>query len=361
MLLRSLLILLACLSLAFTPTPAQAAQVQLAWDAPLQANGTPVPNLAGYKLYYGSQSGQYQTAIPVGMTTTYTVTNISAGQTYYFAATAYDTAGTESAFSNEVSVTPGTIPQQQMRVVSVDSQDVVGGNYAATNALDGNPATFWHTEWYQQTTPLPHTLVLDLGGQYQVDGFRYLPRQDGNSNGTIADYQFYVSLDGTTWGTAVAAGTLAADTSEKTVRFTAKTGRYVRLVALSEMNSYAYTNAAELNIFGTIVTLPSVTLSAAPASIASGQTATLTWSATNTTACSAAWTTSTATAGSQTVQPTSTTTYTLNCTGAGGTASASTTVSINTPVGSLIPQQQFRVVSVDRACRRIPMSVVEPV
>src|SRR5262245_15252266 len=424
MLLRSLLILLAYLSLAFVATPAQAAQVQLAWDAPLQADGTPVPNLAGYKLYYGSQSGQYQTALPVGMATTYTVTNVSPGQTYYFAATAYDTAGTESAFSNEVSVTLGTIPQQQMQVVSVDSQDMVGGNYAATNAIDGNPATFWHTEWFQQAPPLPHTLVLDLGGQYQVDGFRYLPRQDGNSNGTIAAYQFYVSADGTTWGTAVAAGTLAADTSEKTVRFTAKTGRYVRLVALSEINGNAsWTSAAELNVFGTIGALPSLTLSAAPTSLAAGQTATLTWSATNATACAAAWTTSTATAGSQSVQPTATTTYTMNCTGAGGTASASTvvtvlpkpsmtiraapapiasvqastltwaattattgsdgwtastatagsqsvqptatttytmnctgaggtasastTVSINTSVSSLIPQQQFRVVSVD--------------
>ena len=78
MLLRSLLILLACLSLAFAATPAQAAQVQLAWEAPVQANGTPVPNLAGYKLYYGSQSGQYPTMVPVGLTTTYTVTNLSA-------------------------------------------------------------------------------------------------------------------------------------------------------------------------------------------------------------------------------------------------------------------------------------------
>src|SRR4029450_8619624 len=283
MLLRSLLILLACLSLAFTPTPAQATQVQLAWDAPLQANGTPVPNLAGYKLYYGSQSGQYHTAIPVGMTTTYTVTNISAGQTYYFAATAYDTAGTESAFSNEVSVIPGTIPQQQMRVVSVDSQDTVGGNYAATNALDGNSAHFWHTEWSQQTAPLPHTLVLDLGGQYQVDGFRYLPRQDGNSNGTIADYQFYVSPDGTAWGAAVATGTLAADTSEKTVRFTAKTGRYVRLVAVSEINGYAYTSAAELNVFGTAA--PSSTTTTSPLLAQSATTAPVTSStSTSTTA-----------------------------------------------------------------------------
>src|SRR5262245_25038065 len=150
MLLRSLLVLLACLSLAFAATTVQAEQVQLAWDAPLQADGTPIPNLAGYKLFYGSQSGQYPTMIPVGMVTTYTVTSLSAGQTYYFAAKAYDSNGTESAFSNEVSVTLPTLPVDnipQLRVVSVDSQELVGENGAATNAIDGNPATFWHTEW----------------------------------------------------------------------------------------------------------------------------------------------------------------------------------------------------------------------
>src|SRR5947209_4796443 len=130
MLLRSPLVLLACLSLVCTVTPAQAAQVQLAWDAPVQSNGTPVSNLAGYKLYYGSQSGQYPMMIPVGLTTTFTVTNLTAGQTYYFAVKDYDSTGAESTSSNEVSVTlpttmPGgsLIPQQQMRVVSVDSQD----------------------------------------------------------------------------------------------------------------------------------------------------------------------------------------------------------------------------------------------
>src|SRR5262249_6805994 len=120
-----------------------------------------------------------------------------------------------------------------------------------------------------------HTLVLDLGGQYQVDGFRYLPRQDGNPNGTIAGYQFYVSPDGTTWGTAVAAGTLAADMTEKTVRFTAKPGRYVRLVAVSEINGNSWTSAAELNVFGaaapssTTTTSSLLTQSVTPASVTS--------------------------------------------------------------------------------------------
>ena len=149
-----------------------------------------------------------------------------------------------------------------MRVVSVDSQDTAGGNYAAANALDGNPATMWHSEWFLRTPPLPHTLVLDLGSRYLVDGLQYVPRQDGNPNGTIAGYAFYVSDDGITWGSAAATGTLAANTSEKTVRFTAQAGRFVRLVALSEMHGHpSYTSAAELNIFGTAAPAPTPTTS----------------------------------------------------------------------------------------------------
>jgi fibronectin type 3 domain-containing protein len=326
MLLRSLLVLLTCLSLAFAATPTQAMQVQLAWDAPVQADGTPVPNLAGYKLYVGSQTGQYQTTIPVGLTTTYTVTNVSAGQTYYFAVKAYDSSGTESAFSNEVSVIPGTISQQQIRVVSVDSQDVIGGNYAATNAIDGNAATFWHTEWFQQTAPLPHTLVLDLGGQYQVDGFRYLPRQDGSSNGTMAGYQFYVSTDGTTWGTAVAAGTLAADTTEKTVRFTAKTGRYVRLVALSEINGNPWTSAAELNVFGTAASSSTTTTN--PLLAPSVTTATVTSSTSTSTTTTGKSTTPKASSTAVATSPSSTTTARqLNTQAASATVAALTSAS----------------------------------
>src|SRR5262249_15545500 len=158
--------------------------------------------------------GQYQTVVSVGLTTTYTVQDLSAGQTYYFAVKAFDRTGTESAFSNERSVvlptnTPGKglIPPQQMRVLAADSQEQVGENGAARHAIDGNATTFWHTAWSRRADPLPHSLVLDLGGQYQVDGVRYLPRQDGSPNGTIASYQFYGSANGSTWGTAVAAGT----------------------------------------------------------------------------------------------------------------------------------------------------------
>ena len=75
---------------------------------------------------------------------------------------------------------------------------------------------------------------------------------------------------------------------------------------------------------------PTVTLTADPGSIASGQTSTLAWTTTNATACRASdgWTGARSTSGSESVAPASTTSYTLSCTGTGGTASQSTTVTV---------------------------------
>ncbi|NNM60696.1 MAG: hypothetical protein HKM03_00845, partial [Steroidobacteraceae bacterium] len=72
---------------------------------------------------------------------------------------------------------------------------------------------------------------------------------------------------------------------------------------------------------------PTATIGVTPTSIAVGGSATLTWSSTNASACTAsgAWSGTQATSGSQTVSPsvTGSDTYTLSCTGTGGTASAS--------------------------------------
>jgi hypothetical protein len=132
----------------------------------------------------------------------------------------------------------------------VDSQETSGENGAATNAFDGNSSTFWHTEWYAKNPTCPHEIQIDLGTNNTLDGFSYLPRQDGIANGGIAQYEFYVSTDGVNWGTAVATGTFDRSSSEKKVTFTAKQGRYVRLRALSEVNGNPWTSVAELKVFG---------------------------------------------------------------------------------------------------------------
>jgi uncharacterized repeat protein (TIGR03803 family) len=81
--------------------------------------------------------------------------------------------------------------------------------------------------------------------------------------------------------------------------------------------------------------LPTITLSVTPTSITLGQSATLNWSSTNATTCTASngWTGTMATAGTQSVTPTQTgtSTYTLTCNGAGGTLVASAALTVNSP------------------------------
>ncbi len=76
----------------------------------------------------------------------------------------------------------------------------------------------------------------------------------------------------------------------------------------------------------------SVSLTATPPSVSAGQSSTLSWSSTNATSCTAGWTSSTASSGSQVVSPAVTTAYSITCTGAGGSATASATVTVTLPV-----------------------------
>ncbi len=83
---------------------------------------------------------------------------------------------------------------------------------------------------------------------------------------------------------------------------------------------------------------PSVTLSAGPSAVKSGGSSTLTWSATNATSCAAsgAWSGSKPVSGSQSTGAlTSNASYTLTCTGSGGTAAQTATVSVTAPTPTL--------------------------
>jgi hypothetical protein len=87
-----------------SPPPAAVAAVNLAWSAPTEnSDGTPLTDLKGYKIHYGTQSQNYTGSISVDnpTVTTYLVESLPAG-TYYFAVTAYNSVGAESSLSDEV-------------------------------------------------------------------------------------------------------------------------------------------------------------------------------------------------------------------------------------------------------------------
>ncbi|MBV8274427.1 MAG: fibronectin type III domain-containing protein [Verrucomicrobia bacterium] len=74
--------------------------VNLRWDE------SPDRRVKGYRLYYGNTSSRtYSKIVDVGNVTTYTLSNLVPGQTYYCVVTAYNRAGRESPQSNEITFT----------------------------------------------------------------------------------------------------------------------------------------------------------------------------------------------------------------------------------------------------------------
>lgn len=62
--------------------------------------------MVGYRVYWGTASRTYgSSAQPGGGSTSYVVGGLPSKKTYYFAVTAYDNAGNESAFSAEATKT----------------------------------------------------------------------------------------------------------------------------------------------------------------------------------------------------------------------------------------------------------------
>ena len=136
-------------------------------------------------------------------------------------------------------------------LVSADSQETAAEDGHASNAFDDSTSTFWHTQYTDAKPMPPHELVLDLGASYSLTGLRYTPRQDDNQNGMVKDYEFYVSSDKANWGTAVKTGSFGTDKAPTTVTFQAKSGRFIRFVALTEASGKAYSCVAELDVSGT--------------------------------------------------------------------------------------------------------------
>ncbi|MGO8928513.1 MAG: fibronectin type III domain-containing protein [Limisphaerales bacterium] len=89
--------------------------VTLAWDP---SSGTDV--ITNYNVYYGVASATYTNVVAAGTNTTVSISNLVDGTTYYFAATAVDTFGLESAYSTEVSaLIPASKPPGEIDLATI--------------------------------------------------------------------------------------------------------------------------------------------------------------------------------------------------------------------------------------------------
>ncbi len=160
-------------------------------------------------------------------------------------------AGELNVWGTRANAAPVPLPKDAMKVTDVDSQETEGEDGKASNVIDGETSTYWHTEWLNEEAPYPHHVTVDLGASTELTGISIQGRPGAEPNGRIKDYEVYVSADGTTWGAPVAKGSLTATTAPQTVTFLAPaTGKFVKVVGLNAINGAPFASVAELEFYG---------------------------------------------------------------------------------------------------------------
>ncbi|MDD5031687.1 MAG: Ig-like domain-containing protein [Patescibacteria group bacterium] len=126
--------------------PIEGGIVSLSWS-PILAPAD--EELAGYIVYYGTNSGRYAENIDAGMATSFTVDNLNNNQTYYFSIVAEYASGAVSGYSNEVSATPRDTEALEAPVITSIAP---GNRRAIINWVDASGEAVNFRVYYKATS-----------------------------------------------------------------------------------------------------------------------------------------------------------------------------------------------------------------
>lgn len=137
------------------------------------------------------------------------------------------------------------------QIIGFSSQEANGegtNNGRAIFALDGDPQTFWHTQWSGASPGPPHFLVIDMGAVITIHGLSFLARQ-ADGGGKPNEVNIQVSKDTLSW---IDAGTVNLqnnkDLQPQFLPNGFQSARYFKVIVNSAYNG-SYTQIAELNAF----------------------------------------------------------------------------------------------------------------
>jgi len=161
------------------------------------------------------------------------------GQVYYYA------RNEETGMATSIVTERFGISRNKWQVVSVDGRSTE----QALSLIDNNPDSFFVVEGLAPE----HNIILDMGENKHINAFGYLPRQDGEKEGVIFEYEFYVSKDGKQWNTPVAVGSfqnIENNPIRQVVPFKeAKEARYIKFISKSTVKMGGKASFAEIEVF----------------------------------------------------------------------------------------------------------------
>jgi alpha-L-fucosidase len=132
------------------------------------------------------------------------------------------------------------LPRKDWKIVGIEDEN-------AYRILDGNIATAWR---HREDTKLPADLVIDLGKEQMLTGFKYYPEQNSWQPGIITNYEFSVSVDGKKWK-LVSEGEFANIKNNplwQTKNFEAVNARFIKFRALKNTENNNRIGYAEIDV-----------------------------------------------------------------------------------------------------------------
>lgn len=146
-----------------------------------------------------------------------------------------------------------SIDRDSWTVESFDTEETNGegpNNGHAIHAIDGDDATFWHTQWQDFEAGFPHFIAIDMGAEYPIEGISLTTRFDSPNN-KPENFELYLSNDPGDWGEPQAAGDLIYDDPEGSgalaaFNFGAVNARYFKLVFHSATDNSNHSVISEI-------------------------------------------------------------------------------------------------------------------
>ena len=121
------------------------------------------------------------------------------------------------------------------------------GEGAAEHLVDGDPTTYWHSQYGVTLTKYPHTVTIDLGRTVEGTAAAFRQRHYG-TNGNIKDFRFEVSLDGKAWETQLESSLKGGGSEQKFAFKNPVKFRYWRFTGLNEHGGNEFASLAEVAI-----------------------------------------------------------------------------------------------------------------
>lgn len=126
------------------------------------------------------------------------------------------------------------------------STEATNHSQGASNTIDGNINTVWHTNWTWYSDSERY-VSYEFEDAIYLSAIDYVPSQSG-ANGRFLSCNVYTSLDGQEWTLAASASGWGNNTDTKTITLdTPVYAKYVRVQAVSGVNSFG--SAAMINFY----------------------------------------------------------------------------------------------------------------